>query len=115
MTDAENSNFEEENKPVTSPTSSGRTFWFNDEGGAPIHEAKGWSARDRFHSIFTSPHLYYLIVIFLILGLNLGQIVGQRPLHTHLPPVPSPDLEPLCGSSPEEALALGCVFDVYVK
>ncbi len=115
MTDREDSAMEEEKKLLTSPTNSDRTFWFHDSGGAPIPDAKARMANSRLHAVFTSPHLYYLIIIFLVLGLYLGQITSSLRLLYHSPPVPSPDLEPLCGSSVEEALALGCVFDVYVK
>jgi hypothetical protein len=113
MVDAESVTVEEEKEPQSSPRNSGRTFWFNDEG-APIRDRKGMFQDGRYRAIFNSPHLYYLIVIILILGLYTGEIVGRRRLRSR-PPLPSPDLEPLCGTTPEEALALGCVFDVYIK
>ncbi|KAK3935757.1 hypothetical protein QBC46DRAFT_421361 [Diplogelasinospora grovesii] len=109
---------EAEKKPLTSP--DGRTFWFPGEGGAPIGEKnkrENTTFRGRLGAILTSAHLYYCIIIFLLVGLYIRDLTAFSRWHSRLstPPTPSEDLPPLCGASPEEARALGCVFDVYVN
>jgi len=78
------------------------------------------TASSPFAKFLHPPHTYYLASIFIITSLSLAIIaiilnsrIGDE--NIHLPPVPNDDLPPLCGSSPSEARAMGCTFDIFVN
>lgn len=87
--------------------SPARTSWSDDE------EIKERMKDRRLRQVFTSPHLYYLVVIFLVLGLYIGQTTSLWRSPARLPSRPTPYIEPNCGSSPAEAAHLGCKWDFY--
>ncbi|WQF87902.1 hypothetical protein CDEST_12916 [Colletotrichum destructivum] len=106
---------EEKRHPVTPYISShlSRTFWFQNDDDA-VTTGEDWQAsRHKLHCFYTSPHFYYSITILLILSVCIIQFTSQHHLRSYLPPSDGPS--PLCGSSPEEARAIGCTFDVYVN
>ncbi|KAH8879238.1 hypothetical protein GQ53DRAFT_834299 [Thozetella sp. PMI_491] len=113
MTKAETAAFADEEEPLTSTASSSRTFWFQEEGGAPLHHRNGGWVRRSCYAVFTSPHLYYLTAIFFLLGLYASPITSQWRFGSRPAPVPAPHVRPLCGKSVKEAVALGCTFDFY--
>lgn len=106
---------EEKRHLVTSYFSSQpfRIFWFQNDDDAVTTSKNRQASRRKLHYLFTSPHLYYSITILLILGVCIIQFISQHHLRIYLDP--SHGMNPLCGSSPEEARAIGCTFDVYVK
>ncbi|KAH8696126.1 hypothetical protein BGW36DRAFT_428150 [Talaromyces proteolyticus] len=76
-------------------------------------------SNSRFGAVLFSAHFCYLTVILFLTILNILLLINTHSAsnskHGNPQPVPSPDLPPLCGTSPEEARALGCEFDVYVN
>ncbi len=101
MTKTESSTFNDEEEPLTSATSSTLAPWF-EEGAARTRNNQRGPIYRRLHTVFTSPHFYYLIAIFLILGLYVNQIINQRPFRSYLPPVPSPHIKPVCVRRPRK-------------
>ncbi|KAH8585849.1 hypothetical protein B0O99DRAFT_529900 [Bisporella sp. PMI_857] len=96
----------EEDKPPTSPS--------NKDSGVPVPRSKARLCQGRLRSILTSVHLYYLSIIIFFFTLYMTQRISQNRVRLSSPPMPTSNLPLLCGSTPSEALAMGCVFDSYV-
>ncbi|KAH8585851.1 hypothetical protein B0O99DRAFT_529895 [Bisporella sp. PMI_857] len=103
---------EEENKPLNSPSTPYRTSWSHEDGSVPILSSKKRLHQGKLHPILTSVHLYYSLIIIIIIALYMTQRVTRFELSS--PPTPFSSLPLLCGSTSSEALAMGCVFDVYI-
>ncbi|TEA12846.1 hypothetical protein C8034_v005583 [Colletotrichum sidae] len=69
----------------------------------------------KLRALSTSLHLYYLVVLLFTFAFFINYARSSCHISQNLVLATASRHRPSCGSSPLEARALGCVFDIYVN